>query len=252
MSTEAAHTYRDRIYRSYDSARLMPFAPDSLDGLQPQLPYLQRIVREQFPENRSSSILDLGCGHGSLLYVLQRCGYSNVRGVDTSPEQVAAAKRLGIGGVEDGDVMETLAITPATSLDVVITFDVIEHFSKSELIPLVDAVLRVLKPGGRWIIHAPNAEGPMFGRVRYGDFTHELAFTRVSLDQLLRASGFARVACFEDSPVPHGLKSAIRALLWFGFRAGLLCFLAVETGKFDRGALFSPNLLAVAIKNGEG
>lgn len=251
MSDNETHIYRERIYRSYDSARLIRIAPTSLDGLQTRLPYLRRIVREKFPKDRNCSILDLGCGHGSLLFVLRQCGYNKLRGVDTSPEQVAAARRLGIVEVEEGDILGTLAATPAASLDVVIAFDVIEHFSKNELIPLVDAVLRVLKTGGRWIIHVPNAESPFSARIRYSDFTHELAFTRISLDQLLRASGFTRVDCFEDRPVPHGLKSAVRALLWRAFRVGLLCYLAVETGEFDRHAVLSQNLLAVAIKNGD-
>jgi len=84
--------------------------------------------------------------------------------------------------------------------------------------------------------------------MRHGDFTHELALTRTSVDQLLRASGFSQVACFEDRPVPHGLKSLIRAILWAGIRAGLLSYMAVETGAFDRKAVFSQNLLAVAVK----
>jgi SAM-dependent methyltransferase len=71
---------------------------------------------------------------------------------------------------------------PAGSLDAVIAFDVLEHFGRDELIPLVDAVHRVLRPGGRWIIHVPNGESPFFGSIRYGDLTHELAFTRQSED----------------------------------------------------------------------
>ena len=37
---------------------------------------------------------------------------------------------------------------------------------------------RALKPGGRWILHTANAESPFYGRVRYGDITHEQAFTQ--------------------------------------------------------------------------
>lgn len=70
-----------------------------------------------------------------------------------------------IEGVEEGDLMNTLASLPPDSQDVIVAFDVIEHFTRSELLAFVDEVRRVLTLGGRWIIHTPNAESPFFGRV---------------------------------------------------------------------------------------
>ena len=63
---------------------------------------------------------------------------------------------------------------------------------------------------------------------------------------MLRSSGFERVDCFEDSPVPHGFKSTIRALGWAVIRSVLLAWIAIETGSLDRRVVFSQNLLAVA------
>lgn len=240
--------YRHRIYEAYVTARDRPLAPTSLEGLRPRMPYLRQLIRRHFPADRDAAILELGCGHGALLYALQQAGYTNTRGVDGSSEQVVAAQRLGIMGVREGGVMDALRKTPDVSQDVVVAFDLIEHFTKDELIPLVDEVRRTLKSGGKWIIHTPNGEGPFFGRIRYGDLTHELAFTRVSIAQLLKSSGFDEVTCFEDAPVPHGLKSAVRAMLWSLIRAGLLFYIAVETGVFDRNEMFSQNLLAVAVR----
>lgn len=248
MPVKSENSYRQRIYTGYVTQRDQPLAPQTIEGFAPRLPYFHRLIKQHFPQDRTARILELGCGHGALLYALSRADYHNVRGVDGSPQQVEAAQRLGIRGVEQGDVMATLAAAPSASFDVVVAFDVIEHFTKDELIPLVDEVRRVLKPGGRWIIHAPNAESPFSARMRYWDFTHELAFTRVSLAQLLCSSGFERVECFEDRPVPHGLKSATRAVLWCVIRAGLLGYMAIETGALDRRAVFSQNLLAVAYK----
>ena len=249
MSWPTEHDiYRGRIYGSYVSGRTDTLAPDSIMGLAPRLPYLRWLVRTCMPADRAAAILDIGCGHGAILHALQQAGYHNARGVDGSAEQVQAAAKLGIAGVQQGDLMQALHDTADASLDVVIAFDVIEHFTKAELIPLVDEVYRVLKPGGRWIVHAPNAEGPFGSRIRHGDFTHELAFTRTSIDQLLRASGFRQVECYEDRPTVHGLKSVLRAVLWRLIRAALLFYTAVETGSLDRHAVFSQNLLAVVIK----
>ena len=190
----------------------------------------------------------MGCGHGALIYAARREGYQNIKGVDGSPEQVAAAHSLGIEGVEQRDVLEALANETDAFLECVISFDLIEHFDRNELISLVDATHRVLKSGGRWIIHTPNAESPFGMRMRYGDFAHELAFTQTSLSQLLFSSGFSRVDCYEDQLVPHGGKSAFRWVLWQVIRGLLRFYLAVETGDTGRDAIFSQNLLAVAFK----
>jgi SAM-dependent methyltransferase len=241
-------TYRDRIYLHYVNSRSEVLAPASLDGLRPRLPYLKRLIRDHFPADREAAVIDLGCGHGALMYVARQLGYGNILGIDRSSEQVASARSLGIDGVREGDLVETISRLPPESNDVVVTFDVIEHFRKDELVWFVDQVFRVLRPGGRWIIHTPNAESPFGARMRYWDFTHEGAFTRVSIRQLLLSSGFARVECYEDSPIPHGVKSSIRFVLWKGLRAGLRLWLAVESGDTSRGAIFSQNLLAVAMK----
>ncbi|MGB3552985.1 MAG: class I SAM-dependent methyltransferase [Candidatus Binatus sp.] len=240
--------YRGRLYGRYVSSRSEAPAPDTLDGLRPRAPYLRKLIRDHFPPERDAAIVDLGCGHGALIHFARQAGYRNLEGMDGSHEQVAAAKRLGIDGVREGDLRESLAAMPDASRDAVVSFDVVEHFRKDELLSFVDEVRRVLRPGGRWIIHTVNGESPFFGRIRYGDFTHEMAFTRESMSQLLLSSGFERVQCFEDTPVPHGVKSSVRWLLWKGIRGGLRLWLAVETGDSGRSAIFTQNLLAVATK----
>ncbi|HSJ65455.1 MAG TPA: class I SAM-dependent methyltransferase [Gemmatimonadaceae bacterium] len=241
--------FRARIYGQYVHARETALAPASIAGLSSRAPYLQRVIREHFPPDREARILDLGCGHGSLVWFARQAGYRYAEGVDRSPEQVAEAQRLGIDGVREGDLMETLAALPEASQHVIIAFDVIEHFTRDELLPFIDAVHRALAPGGRWLIHTPNAESPFFGRIRYGDITHEQAFTVTSLNQLLRASRFADVRCFEDTPVVHGAASAVRWLVWKLVRAMLRAYLIAETGSPGSGVL-SQNMLAVAVKDG--
>jgi SAM-dependent methyltransferase len=242
------NNYRTRIYNAYVTGRHEELAPATLEGLKPRLPYLKKLVQRHFPPDINASIMDLGCGHGALIHVARQIGYCHIRGVDRSPEQVVAAKALGIDDVQHGDAMDALGKEDECSLDCVVFFDLLEHFSKAELIPLVDLVYRVLKPAGRWIIHTPNAESPFGMRSRYCDLSHELAFTRMSLSQLLLSSGFSQVDCYEDEPVPHGVKSAGRLLLWRCIRSLLRLYLAAETGDTSREAIFSQNFLAVARK----
>jgi cyclopropane fatty-acyl-phospholipid synthase-like methyltransferase len=240
--------YRERIYRHYVAAHQDGALVIDAASLAPRSAYLRDLIARHFPPDREAAIIDLGCGHGTLLQQAAQAGYRNLRGVDASPQQVAMAARLGIAGVDQGDLTAALAALADGSQAAVISFDVIEHFTKDETVDFVDQVLRVLRPGGRWIIHVPNGESPFGGRSRFGDFTHEQAFTRGSLTQLLLASGFATVACYEDAPIAHGARSRLRALLWRPLRLALRLYLAIETGDTGRNAIFTQNLLAVAVK----
>lgn len=240
--------YRERIYQHYVHTREDMIAPPTLEGFKLRAPYLTKLVQTHFPAERRGAILDLGCGHGALIHFARREGYVNIRGVDGSQEQVAAAQRLGIEGVEEGDLLATLSSQPDASFNVVVAFDVIEHFTRDELLGFVDQVYRVLRPCGRWIIHTANGESPFCGRIRYGDLTHELVFTKKSISQLLLSSGYSKVQCFEDAPIPHGLKSAVRWGIWQFIRFLPRFYIAAETGDMSDSAIFSQNFLVVAEK----
>lgn len=138
-------------------------------------------------------------------------------------------------GVEQGDVVEALKAQPGEAVGCLVAFDLIEHSTKNELMTLVDETYRVLKSGGRWIIHTPNAESPFGNRMLCWDFT------RNSLAQVLLSSGFTKMSCFEDQPVPHGIKSVFHWVLWKCIRATLYTYLAVETGDLGRDAIFKSN-----------
>jgi SAM-dependent methyltransferase len=242
---DGARRDRSRLYAHYTRHDV---PPASIAGFDPRAPYLRRLVAQHFPAERSARIVDLGCGHGALLHFAREAGFVDLSGIDGSAVQVAAAHSLGIEGVRQGDVLPALGAMSAASVDVAIAFDVVEHLTRDEALDLIDNVLRVLRPGGRFIVHVPNGESPFHGRVLFGDATHENAFTQRSLSQLLLASGFARVECFEDRPTVHGLKSAVRAALWRVIRTALRCYVAVESGDPAAGAIFTQNLLAVAYR----
>ncbi len=239
--------YRGRIYERYvgldaGCAARVERGADSAPGH----PYLAKVIRDHFPADRAVKILDLGCGEGGFLRALRQQGYTDLAGIDRSPEQVAEAARRGETSVRRGDALVEAGALPDASHDVIIAFDMIEHLKREELLVLADDVRRALRPGGRWMLHLPNAESPFFGRMRYGDVTHEQAFTRRSLRQILLATGFASVRCYEDAPVVHGVKSAARFAVWKMIRLGLKVYLAAETGETGPEPIFSQNLLAVA------
>ncbi|MCC6917553.1 MAG: class I SAM-dependent methyltransferase [Alphaproteobacteria bacterium] len=246
MDSPKPTDYRARLLARYVSTHTS--VSGARDGLARRRAYLERLVVRHFPPARDATVLDLGCGHGAIVWAARNLGYTNVTGVDASPEQVAAAKDLGIPGIRHGDLRTALNELAPDSLDSIILFDLFHYFDKNEQMAIADAVFRALKPGGRFILHLPNAEAIFSGRMRYWDMLANDAFTQASIGQLLLACDFTRVACFEDTPAVHGLKSRIRALLWPVVRAAMRLILAIETGESGRNAVFSQCLLAVATK----
>ena len=240
--------HRLRIYKMYLSNKNNHIKRSNIKDLKSRLPFLKSLIIRHFPKNKKAIIFDFGCGNGLLVYLAKQMGFLNIKGVDISQEQIAFSKKLKNDGVEHGDGIKAIKDMDRNSLDCFITYDVIEHFNRSELLQLIDNVYGILRHDGRWIIHVPNAESPFGMRIRYGDLTHELAFTKTSLTQALLLSGFSRVDCYEDQPIPHGLKSSIRYLLWKILRFLLWCYIAIETGEIDRNSIFSQNFLAVAYK----
>jgi cyclopropane fatty-acyl-phospholipid synthase-like methyltransferase len=206
--------------------------------------YFDQHLGRHLPADRGADILDVGCGWGGLLMHLLDRGYTNVSGVDVSPEQVAMAHRLGLHSVTLAPAAEYLA-DRREQLDLVCAIDVLEHLERQELLELLDAIHAVLRPSGRLVLQVPNADGPFASRMRYFDLTHERSFTAKSIAQALRAAGFTRVMVEPVRPAVHGVPSAIRWALWHVIRAGLTGYLAVETGVL-RGHVLSQNLLAVA------
>ena len=240
--------YRQRIYQQYLEAGPAAPAVEKLAEFRRRVPYLKRLIRDHFPEDHETAILDLACGAGALEYFARRRGFANIVGIDRSPQQVAAARSMGLTGVREGELLAVLESLEGESQGLVIAFDVLEHFRKDEALRFMDQVNRVLAPGGKVIIHTPNGSSPFSGRVGHGDFTHETIFTRDSLGQLLTSCGFSRIECYEDQPVVHGMVSGLRWLLWRMLRGTLRFYLAVETGNLVREEILSQNLLCVAVK----
>jgi SAM-dependent methyltransferase len=164
--------------------------------------------------------------------------------VDVSSEQVAIARSLGVDDILEMSADEHLR-GRREEFDLVLAIDVLEHQCRDELLPLLDSIHAALRPGGQLLLQVPNADGPLGSRLRYADLTHEQAFTATSISQALRTCGFSRITVVPVDPAPHGLTSAARWALWHLIRAGIVAYLAVETGVV-RGHILSQNLVAVA------
>jgi SAM-dependent methyltransferase len=190
------------------------------------------------------SYSELGCGPGFFLQYLQKRGYTNAEGVDLSAEQTAIAVRNGMNA-QAGDVFESLKNLHG-KYDIIIAFDLLEHFTKDELLILSKLVFSALRPGGMFLIHTPNADGFLPGRSLYGDLTHVTLLNQNSLVQLFSFAGFDRYEFQEAGAAPVNLKGAFRFISWKILRFFIN---AMKTIEFGEGyPILTHNIIAAAYK----
>jgi ubiquinone/menaquinone biosynthesis C-methylase UbiE len=105
---------------------------------------------------KGARIADLGCGSGVFSNVLRRRGYDCV-GVDLSPTliRIAREKFSGIEFIE-GDI-EHLPF-PDASFDGVLLGGVLHHFTERSR--CAAEVMRILRPGGKFVAFDPNRMNP--------------------------------------------------------------------------------------------
>lgn len=235
--------YREKIYQYYLSSGNKKQV--SVSDLEKKQIVFKNYLAKHLPENKDSKILDLGCGYGSFVYFLNKLGYQNVFGIDVSQEQIDQAKALGIKNIEQKDIFQYLE-NKENELDLIVMLDVLEHLTKDEIMTILKRVFKSLKPKGRLIVQTLNAESPFFGRIRYGDFTHETGFTAKSLNQVLRVNGFKSIDFYPIRPIVHNFKSRIRFVLWLIVETLLNIRFLIETGGL--GNILTQNLVATAEK----
>lgn len=238
--------YRDKLYTTYVSTHTSHLWGDvTIGGIRRQFSVWKKYYGRFLPNNKNAEILDIGCGNGGFVYWLGQNGYINASGIDISPEQIEIAKKLRIRNVEEAELIDFLRDKQGF-YDCLFARDIIEHFKKEELLDVTGLFYASLKKRGVIVIQTPNGESVFGSRYRYWDFTHEIAFTRSSLNQILRAAGFNKTAFYPTGPVPKGIKSAIRFLLWKVIEGLLRFYMLVETGS-GKG-IYTQNIIAIGYK----
>ncbi len=154
-----------------------------LEVYRPLLAALQAL----FPEPRA---MDLGCGRGEWLELLVEQGFT-ASGVDLDDGMLAACRELGLP-VENRDALEALKNLPASSLELVSAFHVVEHVSSDYLLELLTEIHRVLVDGGVLILETPNSENILVGTSSfYLDPTHRHPVPAPLLEFMAHYCGFS-------------------------------------------------------------
>ncbi|HQS09882.1 MAG TPA: class I SAM-dependent methyltransferase [Xanthobacteraceae bacterium] len=146
-------------------------------------------------------VLDLACGYGEFI---NNVSARSKTAIDINPD---APKYL------NSDVR--FVMTPATdlapiesnSLDIAFTSNFLEHLPNKECCDqVIGEILRVLRPGGRFVIMGPNIR---YAYREYWDFyDHYLPLSHLSLEEGLKKGGFEVV---RNVPrfLPYTMKSSL-------------------------------------------
>ncbi|HEX7530091.1 MAG TPA: class I SAM-dependent methyltransferase, partial [Pyrinomonadaceae bacterium] len=137
-------------------------------------------------------IVDLGCGRGEWLELLNEAGF-RAFGVERNSVFLDRCRELGLD-VRESDALTCLRGLPDDSLSAVTGFHIIEHLQIDVLIGLLDEIVRVLHPGGVVIFETPNPDNVLVGsNYFYFDPTHRNPLPSLLMKLLLESRGLHRI-----------------------------------------------------------
>jgi O-antigen chain-terminating methyltransferase len=166
-----------------------------------------------------SDILDLGCGRGEWLELLQEAGM-RARGVESNRALAGQARERNLA-VTEADAIRYVHTLPDDSLQAVTAFHFVEHLRLYELIDLLKQILRTLQPGGLMILETPNPKNLVVGACNfYSDPTHQRPLFPESLEFIVKELGFGNTSIqylhpVEGSPFDHDDEAARALHSWF-------------------------------------
>lgn len=103
-------------------------------------------------------VLDVGCSDGFWLRLLSAQYQTQGIGVDLADSIFVATQQDHVLGLNNRFCLSEAELLPFDdqTVDVVVTFDLLEHLPKPEV--ALGEMVRVLKPGGRLLIHMPVSD----------------------------------------------------------------------------------------------
>ena len=170
-------------------------------------PGIQRLIARLVPEG--ARVLDLGCGDGALLDLLQRERGCTGYGVEIADENVLASTKRGVNVIQL-NLEEGLALFDDASFDVVLQLDTLQHLRNTER--MLRETARVGRIG---IVSFPNfAHWPNRLRIACGRMpvTRALPYEWYDTPNI-------RVGTYKDFEVLAG-KNNLRVLDAFGLQDG--------------------------------
>lgn len=163
----------------------------------------QRLYLSYF--RKTGKVLDLGCGRGEFLELLQAEGRA-AAGVELNPEMAALARQKGLEVIE-GDGLDYLKNSPDRSWGGIFLSQVIEHLDPDVLRDLVRTAFLKLSPGGVLLAETINPQClTTFSGAFYLDLSHHNPIHPEAARFLWESLGFHPVEILYVSPYPEEMR----------------------------------------------
>jgi 2-polyprenyl-3-methyl-5-hydroxy-6-metoxy-1,4-benzoquinol methylase len=174
----------------------------SRDAIKQRLKVYVPMLKETQSGVDEGAILDLGCGRGEWLELLQEEGL-RARGVDRNRVLVEECRLYGLDVVES-DLIAYLCGLPSGSLSCVTGFHIIEHLPFEVVLKLLDETVRVLRPEGMAIFETPNPQNLLVSTHDfYLDPTHRHPIPSRLMKFVAEVRGLRRVKIMHLHPFPE-------------------------------------------------
>ncbi len=193
VSGEGAHIL-DAFYASFDE-QFRGDRSEIKERLKVYLPFVARLSAQ----DSDTRIIDVGCGRGEWLELLEEQGLA-ATGVDANSVLAQQCVARGLKVVEE-DLLAYLRDQPDASIGVVSGFHIVEHLPIETLVKVLNETMRVLKCGGVLLLETPNPRNVLVGTCNfYFDPTHRNPIPSEVLKFLVESRGFADVAVLPLNP----------------------------------------------------
>lgn len=177
-------------------------------------PWLTALATDQRP----CSVLDVGCGTGTLAIEMARVRGATVTGVDGDPEILARARRKpGAEAVEWREAMIDALPVADGSLDVVVTSLALHHLAPATKAAGLAEMHRALRPGGSLLVadwgapHDPVMRAAFFGLQLLDGRPNTEDHARGRIPGMIADAGFADVERIQRLRTVGGTFEILRA-----------------------------------------
>lgn len=136
-------------------------------------------------------VLEIGFGNGEFLGFARDQG-ARITGSEITAAAIEAANAAGVPLIP-GD-FECQPDTADRAFDIIAAFDVFEHLEPAVIVAKLEAIARMLRPGGWLLLRYPNGQSPFGLGPQHADATHVTALSRPKIEQYASGTDLQTIA----------------------------------------------------------
>ena len=210
---------------------------------------LEHAYRHDLPHDKSTAILDVGCGFGRVLAFLSERGYTNLWGVDRDEDVLKWTAANVTPNVEVVSDLSGFLARHEGKFGLIVIKDVLFYVPRSDVQTLLRDVWKAIAPGGGVLLETINGAAWTGPYVAYKDPDVQWIPTETLLRYYLESAGFSDIELRGRATTITGLRSRVFALGQALWRTGLRLIYLLERGIDSQNPrILTTQIIAIARK----